>query len=78
MAQGLVARPGIDGKWEGEWQWNTVPLGTDCLNGLRGRFDHINENITAFEAISKSTDVEQDQLKHYPQGERSESVSESE
>ncbi|PSR70583.1 hypothetical protein PHLCEN_2v13521 [Hermanssonia centrifuga] len=68
MAEGLVARPGVDGKWEGEWQWNIVPMGTHCVNRLRGRLDHINENVTVFEVISKSTDVGQEQLKYYPLG----------
>ncbi|PSS10457.1 hypothetical protein PHLCEN_2v3370 [Hermanssonia centrifuga] len=71
MAEGLVARPGVDGKWEGEWQWNIVPLGTDCVNLLKSRLEHINENVATFEAISKSTEVEQEQLKYYPLGERS-------
>lgn len=72
LAKGLVARPTPDGKWEGPWEFNRVPLGSDCGIGLRERLDTLSRNVDAFEAVWKSTDFDEDQLKHFTSGLRCE------
>ncbi|KAJ3556273.1 hypothetical protein NM688_g2122 [Phlebia brevispora] len=39
LADGVVARPTVDGKWEGPWELNRIPLGPDSYKLMKEQLD---------------------------------------
>ncbi|KAL6300318.1 hypothetical protein BKA93DRAFT_829146 [Sparassis latifolia] len=62
MAKGLVESQG------GKRGWMRVPLGPDCGEPMLAKLNTVKENVDVFEKIWRSTDVEPEQLKFYPDG----------
>ena len=60
-----MARPTDDGKWDGPWELNQVPLGTDAFTYLKKQWDIRADNVRAFESITRSTDVETERLPYF-------------
>lgn len=59
LAETVVARPAKEGGWDGPWELNRVPLGSDSYELLKKRWEIDGENLRAFESISRSTDAEE-------------------
>ncbi|KAI0916220.1 hypothetical protein AcV5_003218 [Taiwanofungus camphoratus] len=62
MATNLVEGQG------GKREWLRVPLGPDCGEGMLKKISTLEENVKVFEPIWRSTDVEPERLKFFPQG----------
>lgn len=58
LAEEVAARPKGDRKWNGPWELNRVPLGTDSFTWMKSQLTVLEDNLRAFEAIARSTDVE--------------------
>lgn len=58
LAEKVVARPATEGNWNGPWELNRVPLGSDSYELLKKRWEIDGENLRVFESISRSTDAE--------------------
>lgn len=58
----LVARSTGDGAWDGPWEFNRVPLGTDSFSMMKKQWRLLEENTCAFETIAHSTDFDEERL----------------
>ena len=68
LAEGLTAHSTGDGKWEGPWEFNHAPFGTDTYVRLKERWALLEENLHAFEAVTTSTDADEERLQYFARG----------
>ncbi|KAL4252401.1 short-chain dehydrogenases/reductases (SDR) family protein [Abortiporus biennis] len=52
----------------GRWEWNRMPVGSDCGETMQQRLTDLKDNVDAMEEVWRSTDVKPERLKYFPRG----------